>query len=506
MPKRGFRSTFKVTFRRFKTKKTCSLANQVPEEEAKASAGGRLRRVVKRFRLAVRRKVRRALNRMASMRESLPSQHRRHVTPFMARPRHKSDRTDQRGRRSEPAAEPSIVLRCARTPKASDRKSISLLDLPQDVRDRIFDRVINKLHFKVPATANSTTLSFATDPSMFLVSYTKAIPPVCHQFFDDFIAAVCRHPSCCMIIALQDMSKALEFRRKLQAHPLIPPITSTEFYPGDGVTADNPDMASLRAPKAYNQHIQDLRLHCIIDRSNLGPDIARSNQPGILDTTPSIQRILAIRDDRPNLDKGEINIYFNIPDIRGANYSMLWIDDCLKPLAILPPESTAIQAVIPVTDSQDPKDPTRQMMKPWRVCPGGSEEVDWLHHGHARGVKDITGVWNCYRCLRDHQLLHRYKRMERNWLPHREGNAHYSTYASRWRDEASGTSVANVLQQVVDPAFPSSPPSGLSPLVDLLGRYGGGPGPGGNVYPPQSQSQPGNRFTFPASRHRRYSS
>ncbi|KAE9986743.1 hypothetical protein EG328_004760 [Venturia inaequalis] len=500
MPQRGLRSTFKVTFRRFKTKKTCKTAEQVAEEEAKTQAGGRLRRVAKKYRLAVRHKVHRALNCMTPMRGPCPSQQRRHVPPLAALSRQRSLRTDQRSKRSEPVAEGTIVLRCARTPKPSDREKISLLDLPQNIRDKIFDRLINKNHFKVPPTSNHAQLSFATNDT--LVSYAKGIPLVSHQFFDDFIAAVCRHPSCCMIITIQDMSKEQHRHRESQLHnlhPLIPLFLPAAFYPGDEVKVH---VATLRAPQAYNQHIRDLRLHCIIDRTDVGPDMARSNRLGIRDITPSIQEILTARNFLPSLQHCDINVYFNISDVRGANYSLLWIDDCLKPLAILPQKSTAIQAVIPVTDSQDPKDTTRQIMKPWRVCPGGPEEVDWLHHGHARGVKDVSGVWNCYRCLRDHQLLHRYKRMERGWMSRREGSAYFSTTASRWRDEASGHLVTNVLHQVVDPALsgPQVPVQSrndprLEILSDLFGRYGAAPG----------EYEPLNRFTAP-SIHRRYSS
>ncbi|TID27851.1 hypothetical protein E2P81_ATG00608 [Venturia nashicola] len=500
MPKRSFRSTFKVTFRRFKTKEICSPANRVPEEEAESSVE-RIRRVAKRVRLAVRRKVRRQLDCMTSIREPWSSQQRRRVSPLTARTRAKGIRTVQRSSRSEPVAEPRMVLRCARTPKSSKREKMSLLDLPQDVRDRIFDRLIDKNHFKVPPTSNHSKITFDLDASR--VSYAKGIPLVSHQFFDDFLAAVCRHPSCCMIITIQDMSMA-QYRRwkdrfggTHECHALIPPFFSTEFYPGDDVRAD---VFLPRISKAYYQHIQDLRFYCIIDRSDLGSDMARLNQPGIHDTTPSIQRILAFRTYLPNLQKCNINIYFTVPDVRGAHYSLLWIDDCLKPFAILPHESTAIQAVIPVTDSQDGKDPNRQYMKPWRVCPGDPEGADWLHHGHARGVKDLSGVWNCYRCLRDNQLLHRYKRMERGWMPHREGSAYFSTAASRWRDEASGNMITNVLHQVADPALSVSPPPRLTPLTGLRGMYGGAPG--NSTY----EVGPATRFTRPVARHRRHSS
>lgn len=495
MPKRGARWKFKATFRRFKTKKTCKPKNQVPDAEAESSAGGRLRRIAKEFQLKARRKIRRDLNCMSPLRGVSQSQRQRNRSSVTARSQPKQICTDRRSLRSEPVAELPVLLRCARTPKYEERRRTSLLDLPQDIRDKIFDRIIDMEDFKVPASSNHAALSFATHAS--LVSYVKGIPPVSHQFYDDFIAAVCRHPSCCMIITIQDMSRAQYYRRKQQIHPLIPPFAIPEFYPGQAVKAE---VVIPRAPKAYDRHIRDLRLHCVIDRSDLGTDKAKSIQPGMTDTAPSIQEILAIRDRLPSLQHCDINVYFTMREIMGANYSLLWIDDCLKPLAVLPTESTVIQAMIPVIDSQDPKDPTCQPMRPWRACPGGPDEADWLHHGHARGVKDLSGIWNCYRCLRDNQLLHRYKRMERGWIPHREGTAYFQTSASRWRDQATGNMVTNVLHHVVNPTQPIPPPQPhndprLTQLVNLFASYGDLPG-GNYVYRDRRRS---SQYTIPAS-------
>lgn len=490
MPRGKLRSKLIARSQRPKTKTTCNPGNPVPVQESSGSVWRSFRRGVKKVQLAFRRKVHRDLNFIDPRRGPSRSQQRRNMSSVIAHSKQESIYPEQRSLQN---SGPRVVLRCARTPQAADREKVLFLDLPQDVRDKVFDYLIEKDHFKVPATSSHTKLSFATDASV--VSYIKGIPPVNHQFYDDFIAAVCRHPSCCMIITIRDISRAHYYRRKRQIHPLLPPIASAEFYPGEPVRAD---VVMPRAPQAYSRHIRDLRLHCVIDRSDLGTDTARLNQQGMRDTTPSIQEVLAICDRLPNLQHCDIHVYFTVREIRGVSYSLLWIDDCLRPLAILPTESTAVQVMIPVTDSRDTKDPNCQIMKAWRACPGGPDEADWLHHGHPRDVKDLNGVWNCYRCLRDNQLLNRYKRMDRGWIPRREGSAYFQTSASRWRDESTGAMVTNVLHQVVDPTHPIPPPQPhddprLEFLTNLFASYNATPG---FVYP----QQPSNQFTLPASR------
>ncbi|QDS72697.1 hypothetical protein FKW77_003242 [Venturia effusa] len=464
-------------------RKLCSPANPVPAEEGRTSAGGVLRRDMKKIQWTLRGKARRNLNFISSGKRQSRRQQQKALSSLKTGSRRENIPTEQRDLRIEDCR---LVLRCARTPKAGSRTRTSLLDLPQDIRSKIFDRVIVKSHFKVPASAYRAKLSFS--PNQSVVSYAKGVPPVNHQFYDEYVAAVCRHPSCCMIVTIQDMSRAQYVRRKRQLDPLIPSVTLAEFYPGDPVEY-NVIVPEVSGP--YFRNIQDLRLHCVIDRSDLGPNVPKSNCG--TDTTPSIKAALAIRDLLPELRHCDIHVYFTVREIRAANYSLVWIDDCLKPLATLPSVSTAIQVMIPVTDSRDTKDPFRQHMKPWRATPGGSEEADWLHHGHNISQKDLGGVWNCYRCLRDCQPFHRYKRMEEGWTPRQEGNAYFQTMSSRWRDEGSGATVTNILTRVVDPTHPAPPPQPhvhpeMEHLSNMFAGYNALPG-NDYVYPQQSSNR-----------------
>lgn len=260
-----------------------------------------------------------------------------------------------------------------------------------------------------------------------------------------------------MTVTIRDVSLAHYYRRKIPQR--LSYSSAVPFYPGDRIKAET---VILRCPAPYLRHMQHLIVHCVIDRSDMGTDTSKLNKLDVKDATPSIQDVLKVRERLPSLKCCEINVYFTVRHVYGLNYSLLWIDDCLKPLLILCENDTTVRVTIPVLDSYNTDDPTRQIMRVWHAKPSGPDGRDWLHQGHALGITDLDGTWKCYVCFRDNQHRHRYHRKGMGWTSQTNG-ASYQTFSSRHFDEATGTTTANIQHHVVPPAPIFSPVLSLLP-------------------------------------------
>jgi hypothetical protein len=296
--------------------------------------------------------------------------------------------------------------------------------LPPEIRDMIYNLLIEERQFKQPSHPPYSHPPYCVPlPHVSGVTYVGKIAPVNRQYYDEFIAAVCRHPRCSMFVTIKDYSVARYHHRTRFAQLLRPDLPS--FYPGNPVIA----VVLRRAPERYLEHIRDLKVFCVIDRSDMGMNMYKLRQPGLKDTTPSISGALAIRSMLPSLQNLEIQVFFTVRDVYGINYSLLWIDDQMKPLMKLPPD-TIIRAMIVVSDFHNRDEPLRQYMRYWHACPAGPGAKNWLH-SHSNGKPDLDG-WNyCYRCLIEHQSHHRFKRMEHGWTTRPAEGTFYQTLTSK---------------------------------------------------------------------------
>jgi hypothetical protein len=316
--------------------------------------------------------------------------------------------------------------------------------LDREIRDRIYDLLVDDDQFKAPLHPPYSHPPYCLPiPQLSCISYVQKITPVNRQFYNEFIAAVCRNPSCRATVTIRDTSVARHHRSRFQQLLRLGPHL---FYPGDPVTAQ---VLMWLIPQPYLGHIRDLRLFCVIDRSDMGTNVYKLRRTRLMDTAPSIEGALAIRSMLPSLQNLELWVYVTVRDVYGANYSLLWIDDRIEPLIVLPP-STKVRVMVPVSDSDNVDNPDRRYMLIWHAHPGGPDARDWLH-SHGNGKPDLDGAEYCYRCLREHQDLHRFKRIEYGCTSRPAESTFFETLHIRTTNEATGAETITVERHFVPP-------------------------------------------------------
>jgi hypothetical protein len=326
----------------------------------------------------------------------------------------------------------------------------SLLQLPDNVREMVFDLMVDEDSFNPPPHPPYAHPPYCTPvPQVSTVSYVRTIPTINRQIYEELIRAVCRNPRFTWFVTVRDYSETRHWRERsphfFRPDPLL-------FYPGDPVTAETV-LPKLPLPKLYLEHVRNLKIFCIVDRSDLALDTYRLRVGG-QDFIPSISGALAICDKFPSLQNLEIQVYIAIRDVRGYNYTLPWIDDCLQPLIQLS-QNTIVRVMIPVHDSvHAADDPMRRAMLFWRACPGGPEAQDWSHFDHGDRIRDLDGVRQCYRCLRENQEEHRFKRRAEGFTDLPAESTRYETSASRTFDEAIGAEITTINHQANPPLTP----------------------------------------------------